>query len=50
MERNTYRIVRADGSEETVNARPQLDRIYRQIGCDCIDTVILTWDFEEIKP
>jgi hypothetical protein len=44
MEKGHYKIIRVDGTEEVIDHRAQLDIIHGQIGCDCIDTVILTRD------
>ena len=44
MEKGHYKIIRVDGTEEMIDHRAQLDTIHGQIGCDCIDTVILTKD------
>jgi hypothetical protein len=42
LNRGEYRVIRVDGSEELVSERPSLAKIYRDIGCTCIDTVTLT--------
>lgn len=41
IKRGTYKIIRTDGSEELIEERPRPATIYKAIGCDCIDTVIL---------
>jgi hypothetical protein len=42
IRRGAYLIIRVDGSEEDVEGKPTLPAIYRAIGCESIDTVILT--------
>jgi len=37
-----YIILAADGTETLVHEKPRLEKIYKEIGCDCIDTVVLT--------
>ena len=41
VRRGEYRIIRVDGTEELVEEKPTFDRVYKAIGCDCVDTVIL---------
>lgn len=41
QKRGTYLIIRVDGSEETIEKHPFLKTICKQIGCDCIDTVLI---------
>lgn len=41
VRRGEYRIIRVDGTEQLVEEKPTLDRVYQIIGCDCVDTVIL---------
>jgi hypothetical protein len=36
-----YRIIRVDGTEELVEERPTIQKIYRAIGCECCDSVTL---------
>lgn len=38
----TFLVIRVDGSEEVVKYAPNLTAVRRAIGCDSIDTVILT--------
>lgn len=44
IERGEYLIIRVDGSETRVKAKPTLDALYKAIGCDGIDSVILAKD------
>ena len=41
IKRGTYKIIRVNGTEETVPERPTLPAIYKAIGCDTIDTVMI---------
>ncbi len=39
VRRGEYRIIRVDGTEELIEAKPTIDAVCKAIGCDCIDTV-----------
>ena len=42
VRRGEYKIIRVDGTEELVEEKPTLGKVYRAIGCECIDTVTLS--------
>ena len=42
IERNTYVVIRVNGTRETHTAPFRLDDIGRQIGAACLDAIILT--------
>jgi hypothetical protein len=39
--RGTYKIIRVDGKEEFFDQKPFMRTVTKQIGADCIDTVLL---------
>jgi hypothetical protein len=41
IRRGEFKVIRVSGVEELHEEKPTLDNIYRAIGCDCIDTVLL---------
>ena len=43
MNKGQYKIIRIDGTEEFFSEKPKLSKIKKEIGCESIDTVILTW-------
>jgi hypothetical protein len=42
VKRGEYRIIRVDGTETLIEEKPRLKSICAAIGCESIDTVILT--------
>jgi hypothetical protein len=42
IKRGEYKIIRVDGTETIVKEHPQIKAIHRAIGCECLDTVVLT--------
>ena len=41
IQRGQYLILRANGNMKRVDEKPTLKAIYKAIGCDCIDTIML---------
>jgi hypothetical protein len=41
IRRGEYLIIRVDGTETRVEEKPTLHKLYRDIGCQCADTVTL---------
>lgn len=41
VKRGEYLLIRVDGTEELIQEKPSLQKIHRDISCDCFDTVIL---------
>lgn len=48
IKRGQYKIVRVDGTETVINEAPTIDSVHKAIGCDCIDTVIVTKDIYDM--
>jgi hypothetical protein len=36
-----YRIIRVDGTEQLIEEKPYMPRLYKAIGAECVDTVTL---------
>lgn len=41
IRRGEYLVVGVDGTETLIEERPTIQKIHRDIGCDCLDTVTL---------
>jgi hypothetical protein len=42
IERNSYRLVRVDGTESTVHWKPTLERLQRDLDCSDLDNIVLS--------
>jgi hypothetical protein len=48
VKRGEYRVIKVDGTETLFEEKPSIQKIYRAIGCDCVDTVILDRNLQQI--
>lgn len=48
VRRGEFRVIKVDGTETLFEEKPSIQKIYRAIGCDCVDTVILDRNLQQI--